>query len=189
MKQAFAKVLLTGVLLATGLSARSAAAEVPLEIQLPLLFKALGYDDNLDARTPGDVATIVVLVSGDSQRLRFLEAVTKVPNDVNGKTVNWLFIDTSESGILERVLEAQPVTAMYVSKGQAEELSDIVSLARKHQVVTLAADPAFLEQELTVAVSGADGKRRLLVNLPSAKAEGCQFSSTLLSLSLVEVVR
>lgn len=189
MSFTFKRMFLAGALLVTAASAHSAAGEVPLEIQLPLLFKALGYDDNLDARTPGDVAMIAVLLSDDAQRESFLAAAKKIPNDVNGKNVNWMFIDTREIGLLKKVLEAQPVTAIYVSDDQAEELSEIVALAQKHQVVTLAANPAFLEQKLSVAVTGKDGKPRLLVNLPSARAEGCQFSSTLLSLSLVDVVR
>lgn len=186
-------VYLTLVLIALAIPVWGVAAslDLPLDTQIPLLLKIITYDRSVSHRASTEAWIIAIAYSSkspDSVQVKddFLSTASLLElTELEGKPLVWSLIDLDRPGEPFKSLEQDDYVALYVTPGNERRLEEIVAAARKAQVATLSGVAAYAEQGLSVAVSAENGKPQIVVNLPSSRAEGCDFSSDLLKLARV----
>jgi hypothetical protein len=185
------KVLLAAALIASilGRPAWSEEMDVPLDVQLPLLLKVMTYDQRGATRGAGFYIAIAYSSSNPTSakvKEMVLPTVSKLRlATIDNKSVNWTFVDLAKGGELDKMLKAEPVTALYVTPGLKGQIPDVVRTCQEAQVSTVTGVSAYVAEGISVGIGQEEGKPKIVVNLPSSKAEGSSFSSSLLGLARV----
>jgi hypothetical protein len=187
------KVLLTAALIASilGGPAWGEEMDVPLDVQLPLLLKVMTYDQT-GARRGGGAGFYIAIAYSSSNPISakvkemVLPTVSKLRlATIDNKSVNWTFVDLAKGGELDKILKAEPVTALYVTPGLKGQIPELVRTCQEAQVSTVTGVSAYVAEGISVGIGQEEGKPKIVVNLPSSKAEGSSFSSSLLGLARV----
>ena len=173
-------------------SATRAAAqdpEVPVDLQVRLLYKIVSFDRNLGARTAGDPLVFAILYqkgfrASSTTRLQVDDAARGESHGLN-RPVRWVTIELEETPDLGSALRSNAVDILYVTPLRGTDIRRIVEATRANQVTSFAGVPSYLERGLAVAVGLERGRPRILINLTAARAEGADFSSQLLQMATV----
>lgn len=171
-------------------SAHAEDMDLALDLQLPILLKVLTYDQNVEQRSPGGLTLVVVFSSKSAASMKvkdsFMPTVARLRlSAIDEKPVAWTFVDASQPGELAKMLRSERFAALYLTPGTSDFIPEVTRACQESQVTTLSGVSAYAEKGVSVAVAQDNGKPRIVVNLPSAKAEGSNFASSLLGLARV----
>jgi YfiR/HmsC-like len=155
-----------------------------------ILVRALTYDDNLKKRMGGE---LIIAVAGrrDVQASEtcsggMYEAFSALRNiRVLGAPLRVVQHWYSSGDALTAAVASQGIDVIYVCEGLDNEVGVIVDIARKQQVLSMAASEALIVRGVALGVVIAESKPTLLVNLTSAKSSGAALSTDLLRVAKV----
>lgn len=172
-------------ILAGLLFTRSALAEakagLPLDAELKLLLKIVGYDDNLP---PGDLQFGVLYPSSDTE---------------HGPAVVQAFEQLGELTVKDRSIRAQPLAyrnatdlatqlekaslyGVFVVRSTPESvLAAVRDVAKQKQLLTYAQDVRHVEGGITTGIEVSDAKQTIVVNATAALEQGRKFQASFLS--------
>jgi len=163
---------------------------LPSPLQYQLFLKILKYDRNLTAKMQTELVIGVFYQSGFRTSQQAMEAFQETvrataqkefPN-VSIKTVP---IDLDAGPDLENTLASGKVGLIYVAPLRGYDLKTITSLSHARKVITLTGVPEYAEKGLAVGVGLKGENPEIIINLPAAREEGSDFSSSLLKLARV----
>jgi hypothetical protein len=164
--------------------------KVPVDIQFDLLTKILMFDRNLKARAGEDIVVGLAFQSLYRESLivkdEFLSAAEKARDlRIEGLPVRFMAIELKSGLSLGDLLAANKIDVLYVAPLRAYSIADIAAATRARKIMTMTGVAEYVRESLAVGIDSVGGKPKILVNLNGARAEGCDFSSQLLSLATV----
>jgi len=167
----------------------SQTMEVPVKLQLALLFKILTFDRNFKERV-GDEVVIAVgyqekhrrSLDAKDELLRVVkESSLKRIEDIPFRLVSIDMDDTNLAGAISR----NKVDILYITPLRAAKIETITDVSRAKEIMTVTGVPDYVEAGCAVGIGTEGEKPLIIINLPAAKAEGTDFSSQLLKLAKV----
>lgn len=165
-------------------------AAVPVNVQIPILLKAITYDRTLGSRVGDDFLFAAVYRPRVAESERAVKAFEQSAGELEGKTLlhrplrRRLIAWEGKQEFLEALRE-DPPDVIYLMAGCERILDRVLEISADEQITTLAAVPEFVEKGATLGVGERDGRPEIIVNLTSSKREGARFSSDLLRLCRV----
>lgn len=167
------------------------AALVPNELQAKLFLRILAYDRAITGRA-GAALTIGVIHSGGGESKSYADGIVSTLSSYSSKTVKGLPfkvvpVQFSGQGDLAAAIASQKLSVLYVPPGLSGSMAAIKGAAQATQTRTLTAVSDYIGKGVSVGVVLDGGKPKIVVHLATAKSEGADYDSQLLSIS--EVVR
>lgn len=159
-------------------------------LQYQLFLKILKYDRNLTAKIQTELVIGVLYQSGfrSSQQAMaaFREAVQKTAQkEFPDVAITTVPVDLDGGPSLVDTLAGGKVKIIYVAPLRAYDLKTITSLSHTRKMITLTGVPEYAEKGLAVGVGLKGESPEIIINLPAAREEGSDFSSSLLKLARV----
>lgn len=163
---------------------------LPSSLQYQLFLKILKYDRHLTANMGPELIIGIFYQSGFRNSLQAMEAFQAAVEATTQKefqnvTVKAVPIDLDNEPDLEKTLASNKVSLIYVAPLRAYDLKAITSLSRAKKLVTLTGVPDYADKGVAVGVGLKGENPEIIINLPAAREEGSDFSSSLLKLARV----
>ncbi len=185
------KIVILASVLAFLWTAPSSAQEmaVPVSVQFPLFLKILVFDRNLRNRVGDEIVIGVIHQRKFKRSLRVKDEFMDVMKESPIKTVadipiRLVSIDVDDAD-LENTISKNEIDVLYITPVRTLEMKKFTSLSFAKKITTLTGVPDYVAEGLAVGIGTKGGKPRIIINLPTAKAEGADFSSGLLNLAKV----
>ena len=183
-------IVILSVLLFSATIVRS-DEEMPLSVedQIPILLKILSYDKNVDRF--GEELTIGVVYQKRFRRSNLVkDEVIRVVNDYpvfSSAPIRIVALSLEDRNYLQQQVAINDVDALYIAPLRSFDPALISRISQELDILTTTGVPAYLDDGISVAVKVARDKPKIVINMPSATAEGSEFHSQLLKLA--EVLR
>ncbi len=153
-----------------------------------LILRILSYDHNLRMRAGERVTVLVLHHPYDEGSLRTreelvgsLKKMQKVR--VAGLPINVVSMSYSDTrGLESKIAQTRPA-AIFVCPGLDGDLGSISAVTRRSSALTISTAEPDVRRGLSVAIVRRDGKDRIIINVPAARAEGARFDAGLLQLA------
>jgi hypothetical protein len=171
-------------------SARPQEMDVPIEQQLPLLLKILCFDRALKERVGDEIVFAVIYQKKYKKSLNVKEGLESninklVANKIDNIPISFMVIDMSDEIDLSSIIDNNHVDVIYVTPVKALNIESVTSVSRQKHIMTLTGISEYVESGIAVGIGAKGGKPQIMINLPSAKAEGIDFSSQLLKMAKI----
>jgi hypothetical protein len=164
---------------------------VPVDVQIPLLYKILTFDRRLGARATGEDIVIAILYqetfrTSVTARNQVQETARKIgAASILGHQVLWVSLELGEVADLGAALIKYRVDVIYVAPIRGVGLDRITTAARGKQVTSFTGVPEFVDRGIAVGIGLQRERAQILINLVAARAEGAEFGAQLLNLARV----
>jgi hypothetical protein len=184
------RLAVLALVFATALAVAAQELDVPVETQVPILLKVLGFDRKVTERA-GEPLRIGLLYQPRVRSSRavaeaFREAAAKSGiRAVAGRALQFVSIEIDDESDLARSLGSAQVDAVYVTPLRAVRIEAVTEITRQRHITTLTGVPHYVVDGLTVGLGVRGQKPEILVNLQSHKAEGAEFSAQLLKMARI----
>jgi preprotein translocase subunit SecD len=155
-----------------------------------LALRILSYDHNLKARAGDRVTVLVVSHDDDDSSERVRDELVGALNEmkrvrVAGMPIAAVSLTYSDAkGLADRLEQTHPA-AVFVCPGLDGAVASISAATRRASALTLTHSEAAVNRGLSVAIVRRDGKDRIIINLPAARAEGARLDAGLLQLATI----
>jgi hypothetical protein len=159
---------------------------IPVEDQVTLILKTLTYDRQLEAKAKGNLTLGIVYNPADPASVKVGRDVSDVltkfaTKRVKGLPLSQYLVEYATPAQLDVVAKSRPITVFYICPG-VKGLDYLLKVAEQYQITTTTGVPSFVKQGVAVGVGFNGEKAQMLVNRPTAKAEGVEFEARLLSI-------
>jgi hypothetical protein len=164
---------------------------VPVDIQIPLLYKILTFDRKLGERAAGHDIVIAVIYqetfrTSVAARNQVQETAKRIGDtSILGHPVNWMWLELGQVTDLEAAFGKFGVDVIYVAPIRGVGLDRITAAARSSRVTSFTGVPEFVNRGIAVGIGLQRDHARILINLVAARAEGAEFGAQLLNLAQV----
>jgi hypothetical protein len=171
-------------------TSRAQEIAVPVEVQVPLMVKILGFDRNLLTESDGEVV-LGVLYQGKYRTSANVahevrEAVKRLPKEaVAGRSIRTVAIDLDETPSLEAVLTKHRISVLYVAPLRAADLRELAETCRINNVTTVTGVPMYVETGLAIGIGVKAQRPEIVINLGASRAEGADLNAQLLKLARI----
>jgi len=164
---------------------RAEEMAVPAADQVPLLLKILTYDRNLGAKAGAELAIGIVYDPTDRDSREATTDLGSALFKYQGKTVSQLpikyyTIEYTNNAVLESFVKQKGISVLYLAPGNARNLTNILQLSRDLHLTTLTGVPDYVRKGASVGLARTQDKTEILINLKSTRAEGSEFTASLL---------
>lgn len=173
---------------------RSAAAQdmdVPVNVQVPLLYKILSFDRKLGERAVGDDIVIAIVYqegfrASVNARDQVKDAARRIGDtSILGHPVTWVWLELGQMPDLESAFLKFRVDVVYVAPLRGVGLERITAAARGKRVTSFSGVTDYVDRGIAVGIALQKERPLILINLAAARAEGAEFGSQLLNLARV----
>lgn len=159
----------------------------PLELQYQLLLKILTFDRNLKKRAGNEIVLGIAYESGYQESLKAKDELLKAASELGNQKVGdlpvrFVPIAVKEEGGLAAQLRQEHINILYVAPMRNLDVGVFAAVCQAMGIMSLTGVPSYIERGISFGFDLQGGKLGIIVNLPSAKAEGTDFSSKLLHL-------
>jgi hypothetical protein len=152
-------------------------------LALTLMLKVITYD-NAFART-GEGAFVVLVPYAGAEREQADEVVSAA-DTLTQKMIlhrNLKFVPVKVDELAAKAAELK-ASALLLHTGAASSLTrHTVSVAAQLHIYSMAMDPERVDEGIALGVGTNNGKPQLVINIPSARAEGCDFQPSVLKVA------
>ena len=160
---------------------------LPEEIQVSLLLKILTYDRSMEAKAKDTLRIGVLYYPNDDQSKKNKNAIMKYLGSNKDKTINGIpfsFVEISfiSGKKLGDVVTRKKIMVLYVTSDGNKGIKEISELAQTRKILTMTGRVDYVDLGISVGLGIEDEKSQIVINLPSARAEGSDFSAKLLKL-------
>jgi hypothetical protein len=178
------------VLLALAGSAFAQRMPVPVDVQVPILFKVLAFDRSIADSHDRILVVGVFYQSGYRLSSTVKELVTDALSRIGSggltnRPVRVIAIDADLKDNLENTLTRLEVKVLYVTPLRAFDLQSLVAATRRTRILTLTGVPDYVEAGLSIGLDLRQDRPRIVVNLYAARAEGADLTAPLLGIATV----
>jgi hypothetical protein len=168
----------------------ASGADLPAEKQAFFLARAITYDTNLKDRAGASVNIGILAKKGNPDSEKMADTVTKAFLPLEATTMLGLPVRLKRLAFagrdaLEKGVREAGIDTLYVCISLDDDLADIVAVARRNRVLTVASQEAYIKHGLSLGVFSIHGKNSILVNLEASRQEGVAFGLDLLRLATV----
>jgi hypothetical protein len=155
-----------------------------------VMARALSYDGSLRERAGRVVVMAVVYKKKHPESEKSAEVAARAFKQIENLRVAgapFRRVVTAYSGgaDLERLVDQERVSALYVCDGLEAELPAIKEVSHRKKVLTLGSTEAQVRAGVSLAVVAEGSKMAIVVNWAQSREEGAQFGSDLLRLARV----
>ena len=161
---------------------------VPLDKQADVLLKVLGYERSLAGRE-GDLRIGIVYTERDLESKKawqeFAASLDKLGGTVGGRKVSYSILEFRSEERLKTMASMLGVSVFYVTPGNLGNLAAISRVAKEIGILTFSGVEDYIPNGIAVGVENSEGKTKIIIHLPSAKAQGARFSADLLNVAKV----
>jgi hypothetical protein len=152
-------------------------------LALTLMLKVITYD-NAFART-GEGAFVVLVPYAGADREQADEVVaaaeTLAQKMILHRSLKFVPVKADE---LSAKVGEQHASAVLMPSGAPASLTQrVVSVAAAQHIYSLAMDPERVDDGIALGVATNNGKPQLIINITSARAEGCEFQPSVLKVA------
>jgi hypothetical protein len=164
--------------------------DLPPERQVPILTRALAYDENLRSRAGDELVVAILAKAGSKTSEQTAEAVGKAFSGLAGIKVQGLplrsaRVNFSNAANLAGAVQKDGIDVIYICPGLDSELAGILEVARTSHVLSMGSREEYINKGASLGVFLISSKPTICVNLAASKAEGAAFGSDLLRLAKV----
>ncbi len=158
---------------------------MPVNVQIPLFLKILTYDNNLGREDPGTVTVGIVYTEGDEESEDLKVALEENLREYSDKTLKghpmrFLSLPFNSVSSLRESVRTHGIKVLYVAVSDISEIRSITDVSRSMDALTISGNPAHVSQGVSVVLGIKEKKPEIIVNLPSSRKEGTDFSAHLL---------
>ncbi len=186
------KLAVGAVIALVGAPLAGEAAEVPVDLQVSIVLKALAYDHNLEPRLskedPFRVGVLYVDGQNGSRALaeQVANALTTSPNrSINGHKLQARALPYLDAPTLRTTLATGGFRMLWVCTGLKGDLGAVRAMARELQITTVASQLSYVEAGLAMGVFLVEERPKIVVNRAATVAEGSAFGPELLQLAKI----
>jgi hypothetical protein len=188
--QSLFSVLAALALLVTSAGPATGQPDLPPERQVPILTRALAYDENLRSRAGDELVVAILAKAGSKASEQTAEAVGKAFSGLAGIKVQGLplrsaRVNFSNAANLAGAVQKDGIDVIYICPGLDNELAGILEVARTNHVLSMGSREEYINKGASLGVFLISSKPTICVNLAASKAEGAAFGSDLLRLAKV----
>jgi|tagenome__1003787_1003787.scaffolds.fasta_scaffold20447658_2 hypothetical protein len=186
-----ARGVLAAIVFAWLLAGRARAEdELPPERQVPILTRALAYDENLRNRAGDELVVAILAKAGSKSSEQAADAIGRAFSGLAGIKVQGLPLKSTRLGYtsaanLITAIGKEGIDVLYVAPGLEAELAAVLEVTKKLHVLSLGGREDHVTKGASLGVFLVSGKPTICVNLAASKAEGAAFGSDLLRLAKV----
>lgn len=164
--------------------------EAPVEVQYALLHKILAFDRNLKNRVGEELVIGILFQSNVRSSLICKDELIAVIEKAQSEKlvdlpVRYVALEMAAALDLSEFVSKNKIDVFYVAPLRAVDIKSVTAVSRAKKIFTFTGVPAYVDAGVTAGVGSKGESPRILVNLPSARAEGVEFSSQLLKLAKV----
>lgn len=164
--------------------------EAPLEVQYALLHKILAFDRNLKKRVGEELVIGILFQSNVRSSLICKDELIAVIEKAQSEKlvdlpVRFVAIEMATALDLSGYVSKNKIDVFYVAPLRAVDIKSVIVVSQAKKIFTFTGVPAYVDAGVAVGVGSKGESPRILINLPSARAEGVEFSSQLLKLAKV----
>jgi hypothetical protein len=132
----------------------------------------------------------IVYAPTDPQSVKGANDVSDTFYRFAGKTVKrlpvrYLLVEYTTPENLERSVATHGIDVFYVSPGNGQNLTGITRVSQARSITTATGVPDYVRRGVCVGVGSSQERAQILINLPSCRAEGCEFDASLLRIATV----
>ncbi len=162
---------------------------VPVDLQYSLLMKILTFDRNLKDRMGEEIVVGIIYQKNfresSNAKDEFAKAMDESPiKKIEDIPIHQVPVNLNDTDLDSAVSQIK-IDILYITPLRTVKLEDITKVSRTKQLTTLTGVPDYVESGLAVGIGTKGGKPLIIINLPTAKKEGTDFSSQLLHLAKV----
>lgn len=161
----------------------ASADEVPLQLGVTVLLKVLTYEASFDTRGSGDFLVLVPF-SGDKRAPAdaAVEALAPLAHSkLRTRTLTFMVVKANE--LQATVMARKPAAILLLPDADDILLAETRRLGREARVYTLGLGEQAVQTSVTLGVTVKDSKPQVIINVPQARAEGCEFPQSILKLA------
>jgi hypothetical protein len=160
---------------------------VPEELQVSIFLKILTYDRSLGERVKDTIRIGVLYFPEDAQSKKNKEAILeslKLNKDktINGIPFNFMEFEFGSDKRLEEMCQEKRINVFYVTSNGSDIIKRISSITQAKKILTITGRVDYVNHGISVGLTVKEEKPQVVINLPSTKAEGSDFSANLLRL-------
>jgi hypothetical protein len=183
-------VVAAALVLAIGVPVHAEPMPLSPDLQLPIILRILVYDRHFESRFGAELTLGVVYEPADPESVKAANDVAEYMYRVRGKTVKGLsvryfLLEYSSPESLDRSITTRGVDVLYVAPGNAKNLAGITRVSQEKGVTTTTGIPDYVRGGVAVGLGVSQDRPQILINLPSARAEGAEFDASLLRISTI----
>lgn len=169
---------------------RAQEMAAPIETQLSLLPKILSMEKHIASRVQRELNIAIVYQRKYRASVAVMENLllserSILIDGIGGVSINFFPIEYSDTTELVTTAGAERLHLFYIAPLRAVDISPILQISRSLGLLTYTGVPEYVRQGVSVGIGTKGGKPLLMINVPSARAEGFVFSARLLSLSKI----
>ncbi|MEW5797379.1 MAG: YfiR family protein [Bacteroidota bacterium] len=169
---------------------KSQTVVVPVNIHIPILFKAISLEKNINKP---DLETFVVGVAYEEGNERSVgiknEILSFGKNEkydlLDGKSVRFEAIDVNTTKDIRELLYQINPAALYIAPLNQNMLQKVMSATQKGKVLSITGVPEYVDDGVSVGIGIKGDSPEIIINLAASKEEGAQFSSKVLGLARI----
>ncbi|MBN2716364.1 MAG: YfiR family protein [Deltaproteobacteria bacterium] len=171
----------------------TAQHKLPAALEITVIGKMLGYDQNLSKKTTETGTVPLALLynakkkNSEQQADEIITAIRKLGKQkiISGKTLQPFKVAYQTAEQAQKAITSQKATLVYVCEGMDDRLEEIVKFSHNTGILTIGANPSYIDAGISIGVFLNGNKPQMVVNLAASRAEGCNFSAALLKLASV----
>ena len=163
---------------------------VPEELQVSIFLKILTYDRSLETKVKDTIRIGVLYFPENARSKKNKEAIIESlelnkDKTINGIPFNFMEIELGSEKRWEEVTKEKKINVLYVTSDGSDIIKRISPITQAKKILTITGTVDYVNQGISVGLTVKEEKPQVVINLPSAKAEGSDFSSNLLRLCKV----
>lgn len=175
----------------TATVAHGAVADVPVDIQTSLLAKVARHDRNMEARAvAGTLRILVARRSGslsDEREAELLKNALGGTSEVGGLPHQTRVTEFTSADALAKQCSAGSVAIVWLTSELAAESKSIAKALTGANVLSVSTRPDAIPDGIVLGFDLIQGRPKILVNLPQARAQNVMFRASLLK--IVKVIQ
>lgn len=186
------RFVLLAIILLSVLFAFADNGEVPVGKQTELLLKMLNYNGAIKKIDGSSLRIGIVYTESNAKSMTDYEQIgnslfdlISAGKQVQSKKITFSGIGFTNAANLKTQANNLNVAVLYVTPGNDANLSAISEVASSSGILTFSGVRSYLTQGIASGVEMVGGAPKIVINLPSAKAQGAQFSAQLLQIANV----
>lgn len=163
-------------------SSFSYAMEVPVKIQVPLLYKVFNFEKNIQSIQGDTIKIAVVYNAADADSVtvkdEVLEAfVANAAKKIRNKSCEAVAVDNQS--------DLSSFHVVYLTPGNDDKLDSLVNTCNSNGILSVTGVTEYINKGVTLALGKENNKPKLFINKSAAQLSGVSFSATLLTLARV----
>lgn len=171
-------------------SSKSQSIVVPVDIHLPILFKALNLEKGVNKSDSETFIVAIVYESTNSNSVTVLNDIVAFGerqhrNLIYDKSVSFVPVDIHESKNFQALLHTTKAPVVYVTPLNPSALQLVIGTSQKEKVLSMTGVPEYVDAGVSLGVGVKGDSPEIIINLTSSKEEGSEFSSKVLGVARI----